>query len=302
MYHGLDKVRSPNGILNVNKPAGMTSHDVVAVIRRISGESRVGHAGTLDPMATGVLLICLGQATRIAEYLADHDKKYRARIRLGVETDTYDATGTVVAEAECSATLPEINAALAHFLGRISQQPPAYSAIKQKGVPLYKLARQGVEVETEPRQVEIYSMDVIAFTPPDLDIDVHCSKGTYIRSLAHDLGARLNCGAHLAALTRTASGQFSLDTAITLDVVRDAFANHYIEQFLHPLDEALLQYEAIIVEPGIVKRIQQGNPLVCEREYSTPLLRVYSTRGELIALMERGSSPDTWKPRKVFLL
>ncbi len=302
MYHGLDKVKSPNGILNINKPAGMTSHDVVAVIRKVSGESRVGHAGTLDPMATGVLLICLGQATRIAEYLTDHDKKYRARVRLGVETDTYDATGTVVAESECSVTREQVTDALAHYLGRISQQPPAYSAIKQKGVPLYKLARQGVDVETEPRQVEIYSIDIVDVAPPEVEIDVHCSKGTYIRSLAHDLGARLNCGAHLTALTRTASGQFTLDAAITMEQVRDAFANHYIEQFLHPLDEALLQYQAIIVEPGIVKRIQQGNSLVCEREYSTPLLRVYSTRGELIALMERGNTPDTWKPRKVFLL
>lgn len=302
MYRGLDKVTSPNGILNINKPAGMTSHDVVAIIRKISGESRVGHAGTLDPMATGVLLICLGQGTRIAEYLTEHDKKYHARIRLGVETDTYDATGTVVAETACSVTRTELDEAISHFVGRIKQQPPAYSAIKSKGVPLYKLARQGIEVETEPRDVEIYAIEMTEFTPPDLVADVHCSKGTYIRSLAHDLGARLNCGAHLTALTRTASGQFTLDTAVTLDQLRDAFAGHYIEQFLHPLDEALLQYEAVIVEPGIVKRIQQGNTLVCEREYTTPLLRVYSTRGELIALMERSSTPDTWKPRKVFLL
>lgn len=291
-----------NGIFNVDKPAGMTSHDVVAVVRKISGESRVGHAGTLDPMATGVLLICIGQATRVVEYLTDHDKKYHARIRLGVETDTYDATGTVVAEKQVSATKDQVEEALAGLSGRISQQPPAYSAIKQNGVPLYKLARQGIDVETEPREVEIYSILLTAFTPPDLEIDIHCSKGTYVRSLAHDLGAKLGCGAHLAALTRTASGQFTLENAIGLDRLKDAFANHFAEQFLNPIDEALLQFEAIVVEPGIVKRIQQGSPLVCEREYSTPLLRVYSTRGELIAIMEPSGEPGTWKPKKVFLL
>lgn len=291
-----------NGIFNVDKPAGMTSHDVVAVVRKISGESRVGHAGTLDPMATGVLLVCIGQATRVVEYLTDHDKKYHARIRLGIETDTYDATGTVVAEKQVSVTVDQIKEALAGFSGRISQHPPAYSAIKQNGVPLYKLARQGIDVETEPREVEIYSILLTAFAPPDLEIDIHCSKGTYVRSLAHDLGAKLGCGAHLSALTRTASGQFTLENAIALDRLKDAFANHFAEQFLNPIDEALLQFEAIVVEPGIVKRIQQGSPLICEREYSTPLLRVYSTRGELIAIMEPSGEPGTWKPKKVFLL
>ncbi len=294
--------RGMNGIFNVDKPAGMTSHDVVAVVRKISGESRVGHAGTLDPMATGVLLICIGQATRVVEYLTDHDKKYRARIRLGVETDTYDATGTVLSEQEVSLSADQVQEALRGLTGKISQQPPAYSAIKQKGVPLYKLARQGIDVETEPRDVEIFSITLTGWDPPYLDIDVHCSKGTYIRSLAHDLGVKLGVGAHLAALTRTASGQFTLENAVSLDRLRDAFANQFAEQFLNPIDEALLQFEAIVVEPGIVKRIQQGNSLVCEHAYSTPLLRVYSTRGELIALMEPSGEPDTWKPRKVFLL
>ncbi|MBI4785530.1 MAG: tRNA pseudouridine(55) synthase TruB [Chloroflexi bacterium] len=291
-----------NGILNINKPAGMTSHDVVAIVRKMSRESRVGHAGTLDPLATGVLLVCIGQATRVAEYLTDHDKKYRARVRLGIETDTYDAQGTVVSEHEVSVSLEQVEEALQSFVGSISQMPPAYSAIKQQGTPLYKLARQGVEVETEPRQIVIHSIALTEFTPPDLEVQVHCSKGTYIRSLAHDLGAKLGTGAHITALTRTMSGQFSLDTALTLDQLRDAFLGNYVEQFLSPLDEALLQFEAVVVEPGIVKRIQQGNPLPCERGYATPLLRVYSTRGELIALMERGDAPKVWKPKKVFLL
>ena len=292
--------RGLNGILNVNKPAGMTSHDVVSVVRKFSRLQRVGHAGTLDPLATGVLLVCLGQAARVVEYLTDHDKKYRARVRLGVETDTYDATGAVVAQREVTATREQIETALRGFIGKISQQPPAYSAIKQKGVPLYKLARQGKVVETAPRAVEIFSIELRAVEPPDVEFDVHCGKGTYIRSLAHDLGETLGCGAHLTALTRTASGHFTLDDARPLDELRGAFDGGYAERYLIPIDEALLQFEAVIVDAATAKRLEQGNAITCGREYSTLLLRAYSATGELIALLERGSGRDEWKPKKVF--
>ncbi len=290
-----------NGIFNVNKPAGMTSHDVVAMIRRASQAPRVGHAGTLDPMATGVLLVCMGQATRIAEYLTDHDKQYRTRIRLGVETDTYDATGAVVAERPVSVTREQAELALQGFVGPLSQMPPAYSAIKQAGVPLYKLARQGIEIETEPRAVEIYSIVLLDFAPPELEIVVHCSKGTYIRSLAHDLGEKLNCGAHVATLTRTASGHFTIADSVELEPLRAALAQGFAVQFLHPLDEALLDFQAIVVEPAVAKRIQQGQPLTSEGNYSTPLLRAYSGGGQLVALLERSEEPGVWKPKKVFL-
>jgi tRNA pseudouridine55 synthase len=293
--------RGTDGILNIDKPAGLTSHDVVAAVRRMSHQTRVGHAGTLDPMATGVLLVCIGQATRVVEYLTDHDKKYHAHIRLGVETDTYDATGRIVAEHPLEVTPDQVEPALRALTGKIEQRPPAYSALKQNGVPLYRLARQGMPVETEPRQVEIYSIDVTRMDLPDLEIDIHCSKGTYIRSLAHDLGAALGCGAHLTALIRTAVGQFTLADSITLDRLRDAFLHGYAGQLMSPLDEALLQFEAVILEPDVAQRVQQGNALACEREYSTPLLRAYSTRGELVALLERGEGPGFWKPRKVFV-
>jgi tRNA pseudouridine55 synthase len=263
---------------------------------------RVGHAGTLDPMATGVLLVCLGQATRVAEYLTDHDKKYRARIRLGIETDTYDATGTVVAQREVTATREQIETALRGFAGKIAQMPPAYSAIKQKGVPLYKLARQGKEVETATRAVEIYSIDLREVTLPEIEIDVHCSKGTYIRSLAHDLGDALDCGAHLTALTRTASGHFALDESHTLDELSAAFDRGYADEYVLPIDEALLQFEAVIVDAATAKGIQQGKAFRCGREYSSSLLRAYSSAGELIALLERGSVQDEWKPKKVFVV
>ena len=292
--------RGLSGIFNVNKPAGMTSHQVVHTIRKISGSARVGHAGTLDPMATGVLLICVGQAVRVTEYLIDHDKKYRARVRLGIETDTYDAAGTIVAQRAVTATREQVENALAGSVGKIEQMPPAYSAIKKEGVRMYVLARRGVEVKRTPRPITIYSLDVRAVALPDIEFDVHCSKGTYIRSLAHDLGVQLGCGACLTALTRTASGHFSLEDAITLDQLRDAFEKKCAEHFLNPLDEALLQFQAVIVNQEIARRVLQGNVLSCEREYATPLLRVYAPSGECIALLERGRQAGEWKPHKVF--
>ncbi len=289
-----------NGIFNVNKPGGMSSHSVVYTLRQASGIARVGHAGTLDPMATGVLLVCVGQAVRVTEYLTDHAKRYRARVRLGVETDTYDATGTVIAERPVTATRQDIARALGSFVGTLAQLPPAYSAIKREGVRLYKLARRGVETERTPRVVEVYSIDVRAIALPEVEFDVHCGKGTYIRSLAHDLGEKLGCGAHLVALTRLASGEFTLEDALSLDALCEAFARGEAARYLIPLDAALREFASTRVEPGIARQIRQGGSLTVAREFATPLLRVYSTSGEFIALMERGGAPGVWKPKKVF--
>lgn len=290
-----------NGIINVDKPAGLSSHDVVSAVRKFSHISRVGHAGTLDPMATGVLLICVGQAVRVSEYLINHDKTYRARVHLGVETDTYDATGRVVARRDVNVTREQIAAALSTFVGKIAQMPPAYSAIKKDGVPHYKRARRGEQVETEPRQVEIYSIELRDTALPEVELEVRCSKGTYLRSLAHDLGEKLGCGAHLSGLVRTASGRFRLEDAVTLDRLREAYAEGAFERYLNPVDEALLEFEAVVVDPEMANKIRQGQALICGRAFSTPLLRTYSSRGEFIALLERGSAADTWKPRKVFI-
>ncbi len=289
-----------NGIFNVDKPTGMSSHAVVAVIRRASGLTRVGHAGTLDPMATGVLLICVGQGTRVSEYLMDHDKKYRARVRLGIETDTYDATGAVIAERPVTVTYGQVASALSGLVGKIEQMPPAYSAIKRQGVPLYKLARRGLDVQTAPRSVEIYSIAISEFVPPDVVLDIHCSKGTYIRSLAHDLGKKLETCAHLAALSRTASGQFSIDDAVPLDQLRDAFAHGEAVHYLHPLDAALSRFPAVTVDDETAKRIRQGNPIPCGPTPPVPLLRAHSRDGSLVALLEPGDTPGMCKPRKVF--
>jgi tRNA pseudouridine55 synthase len=292
--HGL------NGILNINKPLGQTSHDVVNTIRRLARGARVGHAGTLDPLATGVLVVCMGRAVRVTEYLTDHDKTYRVRVRLGIETDTYDATGTIVAQHAVTVTRTQVEDALASFVGKSTQLPPAYSAIKQDGVRLYKLARRGIEPERTPRPIEIYSITLREIALPDVEFDVHCSKGTYIRTLAHDLGARLGCGACVTALTRLASGHLALDDAITLDELRAAFAQQRVESLLRPLDDALKQFQAVAVNAENARRIQQGHTLHCGRAFQTSLLRVYAPDGECIALLEPGKRAGEWKPHKVF--
>jgi tRNA pseudouridine55 synthase len=204
----------------VDKPAGITSFDVVARVRRALGERRVGHAGTLDPMATGVLPVCVGEATKLVPFLMGGDKEYEAEACLGVTTDTLDATGTVVAEASCAhVTRADVEALLPRFTGRILQVPPMHSALKIDGQRLYELARKGVEVEREARPIEIHALTLTAWTPPRLGLRVCCGKGTYIRSLIDDLGRALGVGAHMTALARTRVGAFARAAAVALDAL-----------------------------------------------------------------------------------
>src|SRR6202049_2297784 len=200
-----------HGILNINKPTGMTSHDVVAKVRKLLKQRRVGHAGTRDPAASGVLPICVGQATRVAEYLSESGKAYRAEIVFGIVTDTYDSEGSIIRTASTAdLTLRRIEGLLVHFGGPQMQLPPRYSAIKIQGQPAYKRVRAGEEIVLEPRPVEITHLAILAWASPRLTLAIECSKGTYIRSLAYDLGIQLGCGAHLGALVRTRSGPFLL--------------------------------------------------------------------------------------------
>jgi tRNA pseudouridine55 synthase len=290
-----------SGIFNVDKPAGMTSHDVVARVRQISGQRRVGHAGTLDPLATGVLLVCLDQATRLAEYLMASDKVYQAQIRLGVSTDTHDAGGEVTATAKVDVSEEEVRRALASFVGSIQQVPPMYSALKRDGVPLYKLARQGTTIEREPRSVVIHNIELLDWTPPLVTIRVECSSGTYIRALARDLGQKLGCGAYLQSLTRLASGHFTLEKAVSLDELAEAFAQENWQEFIHPLDEALLDFEPVVIDAEMEKRIRHGQqvqgPAACERG---EFRRAYSQTGELIGILRYDSQTGLWQPKKVF--
>ncbi len=250
-----------DGIFNLNKPAGMTSHDVVAHVRRLTRQRRVGHAGTLDPAASGVLPVCLGQATRVAEYLSESGKCYRATVILGAVTDTYDAEGEVIRSAPVRVSREEIVAALPAFRGRQMQLPPLYSAIKLAGQPLYKLARAGAEVQLQPRPVEIYRLELVDWQPPAVVLEVECSKGTYVRSLAYDLGERLGCGAHLGGLVRLRSGPFTLEESLTLEELAQALVDGSWVHYLYAPDEALLDRQAVIVGPATEKRILQGQML-----------------------------------------
>jgi tRNA pseudouridine55 synthase len=294
-----------SGILNVDKPPGMTSHDVIDAVRRVVGQRKVGHAGTLDPLATGVLLVCLGKATRVSEYLMTGRKHYRATIVLGVTTDTYDADGEILSDdGRTDFSLEEIETALAGFVGSMEQVPPMYSAIKQDGQPLHKLARQGKTVERKPRPVEIDEIVLLDWTSPALIIEVNCSPGTYIRSLAHDLGEKLGSGAHLAALVRLGSGQFALEDAVSLERLEEAFQHGQGEQYLLPMDEALLDWPALVVGADDARRILQGQAVQADlgvtKGNGDSLCRAYSLDGDFLAVMTYHAASKQWRPKKVF--
>jgi tRNA pseudouridine55 synthase len=251
-----------DGLLVLDKPAGPTSHDIVQRVRRVLGTRRVGHGGTLDPDATGVLLVAAGQATRFFPFLSKERKVYEGVIRLGFATDTYDASGRPSA-AE-STELPgrdEVAAAMAEFVGRILQTPPRFSAKKLGGQPVYKLARAAREFTLAPVPVTVVRFDLRDFRPPGVGFEAECSAGTYIRSLAHDLGRRLGCGAHLAALRRTRVGPYGLEEAVALDALEDAGARGEAEKLMIPLERLLPGVPAVAVRPGAEVLIRNGRPL-----------------------------------------
>ena len=289
-----------SGILNLDKPAGWTSHDVVARVRRLTGQRRVGHAGALDPFATGVLLICLGQATRVSEYLMEAPKLYRARIRFGTATDTYDLTGAVTAQSDTIPSQETIEGLLPCFVGRILQRPPAYSALKQAGEPAYRRARRGEAVAPTARPIEIYGIRLRSWTPPDLEIEVRCGKGTYIRSLAHDLGLAAGSAAHLAALQRRAVGHFTIEEAIPLAELEASIEQDGWREFLYPLDEALLHYPALVLPAEDIARLLHGQPVAAGPVTGGEIRRVYGTDGEFIALVQGDAQAGLWRPHKVF--
>lgn len=255
------------GVVNVLKPPGMTSHDVVDYLRRLSGREKVGHTGTLDPLAAGVLLVCLGRATRIASFLAETDKTYRAELILGITTDTGDAAGRVLSvKSAAEVTSLQVEAILRSFVGGYSQVPPMASAVRVGGKRLYELARAGRTVERPTRMVQIHRLEVIyadgwGTDHPRVLVEVECSKGTYVRSLAVDIGARLGCGAHVSFLLRTSVGRFTVAESYTLEELGGLAAHGSLERAIIPIDEALSHLPAITVRPSAVKAVRHGSRL-----------------------------------------
>lgn len=284
-----------SGILPVDKPLGWTSHDVVARVRKMTGQRQVGHAGTLDPLATGVLLVILGQATRLSSNLMAAPKVYCAEVVLGASTATDDAEAPAQDLMDvANVTRTDIERSLLTFVGSIRQAPPAYAAVRQGGEKLYKLARTGVTVEPIPRQVEVHRIQVQAWSPPRLMLRVECGSGTYIRSLARDLGATLEVGGYLHGLRRVASGAFHVEACYTMPALESAAS---IEECLEPLDRAVLELPAAVLQTIDVQRVEHGLPILAEREMDG-LVRLYGTEGTLLALGE--AQGRQIKPVRVF--
>ena len=293
------------GIILIDKPKDITSFGAVARVRRICGEKKCGHTGTLDPMATGLLTVMLGGATRFSELLPSHDKAYRAEFRLGTVTDTLDITGKVIETRPVSANAAQVAAALAEFVGEIEQLPPMYSAVSVNGKRLYDLARQGVEVEREPRRVTVYSAEILEANESagEYAVSVECSSGTYIRTLISDLGEKLGCGAVLTELRRTAANGFKIDSAVTLEALSQAAESGELDRLIIPVDRALEEYPIITVSAAQARRFGNGGELSLERlKYprTLGLFRIYDPDGAFMGLGEIGDG-DSLKVKRVFV-
>ncbi len=294
-----------SGVLVVDKPVGLTSHDVVQIIRRGTGIRRSGHAGTLDPRASGVLVVLLGPAVRLSEWVASSDKRYMATLRLGAATDTYDAEGRITDETPCpDITEEEFRALLKQFVGEIEQVPPPYSAVRVKGKRAYELARKGQKVNLKPRKITVYDLDLLEWAPPEVVLDVHCSSGTYIRSLAHDIGRALGCGAHLVGLRRTQSGRFTLRDAVPLQRLQEAFLTGDWYKYLLPAADALPDWPLVELNADEVDKVRHGHSLPSRWEGLPEgrLLRAVTEQGDLVAIMEYNAEEAVLKPKKVFFV
>lgn len=295
-----------NGFLNINKPPGSTSFSIVALIKRLIKEQRVGHAGTLDPMATGVLPVCIGKATRVTEYLSETPKTYQAKVKLGITTDTYDVTGKVIDHKNpTGVTRNRIISVLRHFCGQIKQIPPMYSALKYGGIPLYKLARAQITIERKPRLIQIHRLELIGWQSPELILEIDCGKGTYIRSLAHDIGQFLGCGACLTYLVRTRYGPFNLKESIPISKLESVNDSNSLEKWLSRMDTVLTKWPVIILNEIEANTIGHGQPIeITEssayRCINQPRYRAYTSDGTFIATLRKNNKHQL-HPEKVFI-
>lgn len=301
-----------DGLILIDKPQELTSHDIVAKLRDILNFKKIGHCGTLDPLATGLLVITLGKATRLFPFLSKTDKTYEGRIRLGFSTDTYDATGKPASPKKKK--YPDKNSlqkTIRKFKGEISQLPPPYSAKKYKGKPLYSLARGKKEFQLKPSHITIYSFQLTQYQPPEFEFIVKCSSGTYIRSLAHDLGQILGCGAHLSELTRTETGNFQLKQSFSLDEIREITRKGRIEEFIIPMESLLPEFPKIILKDrgsvlarngnmipaeDILKLIDEDVSVLETIDEKESIFRMFSLDGKLLALAKRASEKNCLHP------
>lgn len=293
-------INKVSGVLVVDKPIGLTSHDVVQIIRRGTGIRRAGHTGTLDPRASGVLVVLVGPAVRLSEYVSASDKRYQATISLGTSTDTYDSEGAITRSSPFDGVSEDdFNEILQQFVGEIEQVPPSYSAVKVKGKKAYEMARKGEDVELDARKIQVYSLEVLEWAPPEVVIDVYCSSGTYVRSLANDLGEKLGTGAHLIGLRRTKSGRFTLRDAVPLRRLQESFDAGEWYRHLIPAAEALSDWPMLELNADQVDLVRHGHRIPSEPD-AKGWARGVTEQGDLVALLEVIEEDGEWQPRKVF--
>ncbi len=289
-----------SGVLVVDKPVGLTSHDVVQIVRRGTGIRRAGHTGTLDPRASGVLVVLLGPAVRLSEFVSAEDKRYQATIKLGSATETYDAESVATEpENEVNVTQKEFEELLTSFVGEIEQIPPPYSAVKVQGKKAYELARKGEEVKLEPRLIKVHSLELLEWALPEVVVDVHCSSGTYVRSLANDIGEQLGIGAHLNGLRRSKSGNFTLRDAVSMRQLRDDFESGTWANSLIPAAEALGDWPTIELDEKQLKLVVNGNRIPADASMPD-MARAISEQGDLVAILQKNG--EEWQPKKVFFV
>lgn len=293
-----------DGVLVIRKEKGYTSHDVVAKLRGILHTRKIGHTGTLDPDAEGVLPVVIGKATKLVDLLTEKEKQYRTVLHLGVETDTQDISGKILCTKEVLAGEEQVRQAVQSFLGNQMQIPPMYSALKVNGKKLYELAREGKIIERDPRPVVFYSLDIQKMELPFVEIEVRCSKGTYIRTLCHDIGNKLGCGGCMESLIRTGSGKFTLEQAFTLDEIQKYSQQGQLEEKIIKIEEILSEYPAIVSMPAGDRLLENGNPLkysLAENHVEKGQVRMYTSKGRFVGIYLCDSEKRCYFPVKMFL-
>ncbi|MEG0962902.1 MAG: tRNA pseudouridine(55) synthase TruB [Lachnospiraceae bacterium] len=306
-----------NGIINVYKEKDYTSHDVVAKLRGILQQKKIGHTGTLDPQAEGVLPVCLGKATKVCDLLTDKDKEYQAVLLLGQTTDTQDTTGTLLTQKNVTCTKVQVKEALKGFIGKYMQIPPMYSALKVNGKKLCDLARAGIEVERKPREVTIFSIEILDISLPRIRMLVHCSKGTYIRTLCQDIGEKLGCGGCMESLIRTRVAEFQQEDAWTLGQIQEHvqkirqehinLSGELLKDMIRPTDSVFLAYPKATVKEMFYKMLYNGNSLelewleTCETQNLEIPLRIYDIEGHFIGIYQFNRKHENLKPIKIFM-